>query len=283
MSRAKFAKIEDYGRCCLGDRLRCEGQSKRYPQTAQHRCVEVEFSAIEFRKLAGDRQTKSKAGRTFIEAFTRPQNLWNLIRPQAWPVVLDHNRDRSSIITMRPNLDLVTRPFERVFEQVAGHLIEILLLACNREIARHVLRKCNPLVRIDFSEHIADLVDTWSDRCLRAHWPAQGRGAGPPEMMTDAPLHQYDQCMTVARRIAAAIRQGDGEGRKWRLQPMRQIGDMAGRPLKIGGVLFEQPIELGYQRQNFQRLFGRHSFAPSGPDVGHCPAKPFERTQPEPD
>jgi hypothetical protein len=79
---------------CFLSPLRREGQSKRYPQTSQRRCVEVEFSAIEFGKLAGDRQPKSEAGRTFIDSFARPQNLWNLVRPQAWPVVLDHNAGR---------------------------------------------------------------------------------------------------------------------------------------------------------------------------------------------
>jgi hypothetical protein len=52
-------------------------------------------------------------------------------------------------------------------------------------------------------------------------------------MVTDAPLHQHDQRMKVTRRIAATFRQGDGEGRQWRLEPMRQIGDMAARSLMI--------------------------------------------------
>ena len=64
---------------------------------------------------------------------------------------------------------------------------------------------------------------------------------------------------------------------------MRQIGDMAPRPFKIGGVLFEQSVEFGYQRQNFQRLFAGHSFAPAGPHVGDGLAQSFERTQSEPD
>jgi hypothetical protein len=142
----------------LFERLRSEGQSKRYPQTAQHRSVEVEFSAIEFGKLAGDRQTKSKAGRTFIDSFTRPQNLRNLIGPQAGPVVLNHNRDRSSIM-LRANLDLVACPSESVFEQISRHLVEVLLLACNREITRHVLRKGNSLVYMNLAERIADVID----------------------------------------------------------------------------------------------------------------------------
>ena len=39
--------------------------------------------------------------------------------------------------------------------------------------------------------------------------------------------------------------------------------------IATASVLFEQQVELGYQWQNFQRLFGRHSFAPPGPDISH--------------
>ena len=67
------------------------------------------------------------------------------------------------------------------------------------------------------------------------------------------------------------------------MRSMGQIGDVSPRPFKIGGVLFEQPVELGYQRQNFQRLLGRHSLAPAGPDIGDSMAKPFEGAEPEPD
>jgi SAM-dependent methyltransferase len=67
----------------LGGRLRCEGQSKCSPQTAQRGSGEVEFSAMEFGKFAGDRQAESKSGRTFVNPLTRPQNLRDLIRPQA--------------------------------------------------------------------------------------------------------------------------------------------------------------------------------------------------------
>jgi hypothetical protein len=112
---------------------------------------------MEFGKLTGNRQTKSKPGRTFIDAFTWSENLRNLIWPQAWTVVLDDNRDRSSIIVMRVNRDLVARPLERVFQQIAGHLIEILLLTCNPKLARHALRNGNPLVRVNFSECIDDV------------------------------------------------------------------------------------------------------------------------------
>ena len=200
-------------RAAISGRLRREGQSKRNPQAAQFRSIEVELPAIELDKLTGDRQPESEAGRTFVDSLARPQNQWNLIRPQARPVVLDHDRNRSSFITMRVNLDLFACRSERVVEQIAGHLVEILLLACNREIARHALRKDNSLVRINFSERIGDVVNARRNRRLRARWPTQGRGAGAPEMMTDAPFHQYDQRMKLARRIAAAFRQG---ARDWR-------------------------------------------------------------------
>jgi nucleoid DNA-binding protein len=42
-----------------------------------------------------------------------------LIRPQARPIVLDDNGDRSSIIVMRLNLDPAACPSERVVEQIA--------------------------------------------------------------------------------------------------------------------------------------------------------------------
>ena len=45
--------------------------------------------------------------------------------------------------------------------------------------------------------------------------------------------------MKLGCRIAATFRQGDGEGRQRRLEPMCQIGDVSPRPFKVGGVLFE--------------------------------------------
>jgi hypothetical protein len=39
--------------------------------------------------------------------------------------------------------------------------------------------------------------------------------------------------------------------------------------IATASVLFEQRVELGYQWQNFQRLFGGHSFAPPSPDISH--------------
>ena len=80
---------------------------------------------------------------------------------------------------MRANFDLVVRPFECVFEQIAGHLVEILRLACNGQIARHILRKGDSLVRINFAERAANIIDMDRDQCLRARRPAQGCGPTP--------------------------------------------------------------------------------------------------------
>src|SRR5262245_33085171 len=104
---------------------------------------------------------------------------------------------------MRMKLGPAACPSECVLEKIPGHLIEVLLLARHREIARHLLRKGNSLVRVDLAERVDEVVDARSDWCLGPRWPAQGRGPRPSEMMADAALHQYDQRMEVARRIAA--------------------------------------------------------------------------------
>lgn len=58
-----------------------------------------------------------------------------------------------------------------------------------------------PLERLD------DAGNARSDQCLRARWSAQGRGTRAPEVMTNAPLQQYNQgIMEFARRVAAAFR-----------------------------------------------------------------------------
>ena len=107
---------------------------------------------------------------------------------------------------LRANRDLVACPSERVFQQIGGHLVEILLLACNRQIGRHALVSGNSFVRVDFSQPNDDVGNARRDRCLRARRPPQGRGARPTEVMMDTPLHQYHQGMQFARRIAAAFR-----------------------------------------------------------------------------
>ena len=52
---------------------------------------------------------------------------------------------------MRANLDIAVGPSECIFEQITGHFVEILLLACNREIGRHVQHKSNFFVRINLA------------------------------------------------------------------------------------------------------------------------------------
>ena len=91
---------------------------------------------------------------------------------------------------MRVNLDFPARPSEGIVEQISGHLVKVLLLACSRRFVRHALRNGNSFVRVNFPERIDDVGNARSDQCLRARWSTQGRGTRASEVMTDAPLHQ---------------------------------------------------------------------------------------------
>ena len=220
-------------------------QLKPGAQAPLGRRFEVETTLIKMGEIGDDREPKARPRLALIKALPSFHAYSQLGLGEARPIIIDDDREaRRSIHAFGVDLDPRPRPLAGIVEQVADHLLEILLLPLELEARTCAHDEIKPALSIDAIkgalQRLEDLVDVGDV----ADHARPRRNPRPIEMVRDLDAHDLGLLHDLVgqRPLMRSGLVADHAQRS--LERMGEIADMGARPIDDLAVGLDQRVQL---------------------------------------
>ena len=232
-----------------------------------------------------DREPQAGPRHLFIEPRPRGECSSQLLGGQAWPVVLDRDR-QASLLVAALHRDPPAGPLAGVVHQVAEHLLEVLPLAAEDVIGLDVDRELQIATVMEARQRALDRGDARRHRHARARDVQGGRGPRPSQLVVDLPSHRGDLASHRRGELRGAVG-GEpvdlvGQDAERGLQAVRQIAGLDAAPSDDFLVALENRVEIFDERLGLGREPAFEPLDPPFADGRHAGAQAVERSEPDP-